>query len=414
MVNSSVMPQPLIEQDIATDAPIAVLLIEDNPGDAFLIQGMLGAVKASDLNAFQLVHVERLKDAIATLKRQPVNVILLDLSLPDSKGLQAVETLEQQFPAIPVVILTGQNDEAFATRAVHAGAQDYLIKGQVTQEVLTRSIRYAIERQSADEILRQQTLQLEQANQELNHQAQQLAAVNADLEAFNYTIAHDLRHPLAGIKTACVLLSASVGDRDAKSARYTHMIQDYSHQMAEVFEGLLQLAQLSQSPLQFQPVDLSATAQMIITQLKQQNPQHQVQVEIAPHLLVKGDSRLLWILLDHLLGNAFKFTRNSSRPSATIELGTCRLSELTDHPPSTLDHRVYYVTDNGIGFDSAHRAQVFAPFQTFAAESAGQGIGLTMARCIVNRHQGQIWYKAAPNQGATFYWTLPEGQQDSN
>lgn len=412
MIHASVMPQPLVKPDAVADASTAVLLLADHPGDACAIQGMLATASAHQ--PFHLVHVQRLQDAIIALQSQTFSVILLDLSRPGRKGLQVLEMLEEKFPAIAIVILTGQNDEAFATEAIHAGVQDYLVKDQLTQDGLVRSIRYAIERQRADEALHQQALQLERAQQKLNHQARQLAAVNADLEAFNDAIAHDLRHPLAGIKTACALLNANVDGQDTKSARYTHMIQDYSKQMAAVFEGLLQLAQLSQSPLKVQPVDLSATAQIIITQLKQQNPQHQVQCEIAPQLLVKGDSRLLWMLLEQLLGNAFKFTHNHPRHSGTIELGTCRLSDLTDYPASALDRCVYYVKDNGVGFDMAHRTQIFAPFQTVAEVNAGQGIGLTMVRSIVSRHQGQIWCKSAPNQGATFYWTLPEGQERLN
>lgn len=404
MVNSSTMTQRPASASQPAEV-ISVLLIEDNPGDAFLIQGMLGATHTG---CFQLEHVERLQDAISLLEQQSFNVILLDLSLPDSKGLQSLETLEQHSPSVPVVILTGQNDEAFATQAVHTGAQDYLVKGQVTQEVLARTIRYAIERQKSDEILRQRTLELEQANQDLQYQAQQLAAVNADLEAFNHTIAHDLRHPLAGIKTACALLTASMENQNTRASRYVHTIQDYSQQMGVVFEGLLQLAQLSHSPLQMQTVDLSATAQMIAKQLKTQDSRP-VEIAIAPRISVQGDSRLLWMLLDHLLSNAWKFTANCPQPR--IEFGSCLASDLSvaQKPlPLPDSHCVYFVKDNGTGFDMQHSDQVFAPFQQLVQNDKGQGIGLTMARCIANRHGGQLWCTAVPNRGATFYWTLSQ------
>lgn len=407
MVNSSAIAQPVPSPPLDSAPSLTVLLVEDNPGDAFLIQGMLGVVNPSD-TTFQLQHEERLQDAIATLNSQPFSVILLDLSLPDSQGLQALQTLEENAPSVPVVILTGQKDEALATQAVHAGAQDYLIKGQVTQEVLVRSIRYAIERHRSDSALRQRTLELERANLELNRQAQQLADVNADLEAFNYTIAHDLRNPLAGIKTACALLDASLGNQDSKSTRYLSMIQEYSQQMGGVFEGLLQLAQLSHSPLQMQAVDLSATAKMIMAQLRSQHPQHEMQVEIAPQMTVQGDSRLIWMLLDHLLSNAWKFTRNSKQPK--VEFGTCQSSNLPKDSKyfPTEGQPIYFLKDNGIGFDMQHSDQVFAPFKQLTQVEEGQGMGLTMARCIVNRHGGHLWCHSLPNQGVTFFWTLPQ------
>ncbi|PZD74171.1 Phytochrome-like protein cph1 [Acaryochloris thomasi RCC1774] len=404
MVNNSATVQPVLQSSAAQEA-LSVLLVEDNLGDAFLIQGMLGVVGASEAKEFQLQHVERLGDAIATLKQHPYQVILLDLSLPDSRGLQSLEQLEQVVPSVPVVILTGTNDETLATQAVNQGAQDYLVKGQITQEVLVRSIRYAIERQRTDEVLRLRTLELEETNQELKRQAQQLADANADLAAFNHTVAHDLRNPLAGIKTACALLNASLGEQDGKVTRYLGMIQDYSHQMGDVFEGLLQLAQLSHSPLQVQSVDLSATAQMIVSQLKIQHPKRQVKVAIAPQILVRGDSRLLWMLLDHLVSNAWKFTHGCQ--PANIEVGLCQSSDLPETMPCLAEQRVYFVKDNGIGFNMQHSEQVFTPFQQLTPEDEGQGIGLAMARCIVARHGGQIWCNTATGQGATFYWTLP-------
>ncbi|MEO0375061.1 MAG: ATP-binding protein [Cyanobacteria bacterium P01_A01_bin.17] len=404
MVNNSATVQSVSNSSAAQEA-LSVLLVEDNLGDAFLIQGMLGVVGASEAKEFQLQHVERLGDAIATLKRHPYQVILLDLSLPDSRGLQSLEQLEQVVPSVPVVILTGTNNETLATQAVNQGAQDYLVKGQITQEVLVRSIRYAIERQRTDEALRLRTLELEQTNHTLQLQAQQLADANADLAAFNHTVAHDLRNPLAGIKTACALLNASLGEQDMKVTRYLGMIQDYSQQMGDVFEGLLQLAQLSHSPLQVQSVDLSATAQMIVSQLKIQHPKRQVKVAIAPQILVRGDSRLLWMLLDHLLSNAWKFTYGCQ--PANIEVGLCQSSDLPETMPCLAEQRVYFVKDNGIGFNMQHSEQVFTPFQQLTPEDEGQGIGLAMARCIVARHGGQIWCNTATGQGATFYWTLP-------
>ncbi|NJM95259.1 MAG: response regulator, partial [Acaryochloridaceae cyanobacterium CSU_5_19] len=230
-INSQTTPETCSQKQV-----IQVLLIEDNPGDAFLIRGMLG-IKSTEGIDYQLTHVDQLAEALTSLQRDNYSVVLLDLSLPDSQGLATLEQVMAQAPTLPIVVFTGLDDETAAIQAVQTGAQDYLVKGQVTPGSLGHAIRYALERQENKLALQQKTAELEGLNKELRKRTLELEAANTDLEAFNYTVSHDLRNPLTGIKTGCALLSAYMGDQDPRLQKYLHTIQDYTRHMATLLEG---------------------------------------------------------------------------------------------------------------------------------------------------------------------------------
>ncbi len=391
-------------------ASIHVLLVEDNPGDAFLIQGMLGVQRSTDSIHYQLTHVDKLKDAIKALQKSDFNVILLDLSLPDSHGLATLEKVLAHAP-LPIVVFTGLDDETVAMQAVHQGAQDFLVKGQVTQGSLVHAIRYSIERQQNELALKQKTIELERLNKELRKRSLELEAANTELEAFNYTVSHDLRNPLTGIKTGCALLAAYLGEKDPRLQKYLGTIQDYTRHMATLLEGLLQLSNIGRNPIQSQSVNLSTTIQTIARQLLQQEPERNVKFVIAPQINVEGDTHLLWVALENLLGNAWKYT--SALDHAQIEFGQTTLANVNLEPLNAAEtiapnQPIYFVRDNGIGFDMGHADRIFLPFQRLSdsADFAGSGIGLSTVQRIIHCHGGQIWFNATVNQGATFYWTL--------
>lgn len=387
-----------------------VLLVEDNPGDAFLIQEQFKAAKSY---VYQLTHVEYLAQAISFLAQDSYDVILLDLSLPDSRGLETLKTLKEHSLAIPIVILSGINDEELAIQAVRQGAQDYLVKGQVQGEILVQALRYAIERKHIEEQLRTKTFQLE--------------ALNKELEAFSYMVSHDLRNPLTVIKGMSSLLKQKCDTKpgDEQEKLYVEYICQASNRMEQIIHDLLILSQVKQQDLTVIPVNVSALAHQIIEQLQQQQPSRSVKIIIQPQIIAIADKNLLNHAIENLLHNAWKYT--AERQDSCIELGVINsnplevsesLSKLNLEEIDDLNQRnrirsayrklVYFIRDNGIGFNPNTAKKLFTPFHRLdnAREFPGTGIGLAIVQSIIHRHNGRVWAKGVENMGATFYFTL--------
>jgi PAS domain S-box-containing protein len=233
----------------------------------------------------------------------------------------------------------------------------------------------------------------------------QLEAANKDLEAFSYSIAHDLRAPLSSIDGFSRMLEqTAAGELPERCQHYIGRIRAGVSQMADLTDGLLSLAHLSRASLRDEPVDLAAMARGAVASCRERAPQRSVDAQIAPALPARGDPRLLDQVMANLIGNAWKFT--SHKAQARIEVG---VASGPDEPP------VYFVRDDGAGFDMAHASKMFEAFQrmhTFA-EFEGTGIGLATVHKIVSRHGGRIWAQAAPNRGACFYFTLGEAPADA-
>lgn len=246
----------------------------------------------------------------------------------------------------------------------------------------------------------------------------QLEAANHELEAFAYSVSHDLRAPLRameGFSTA--LLSRYHDQLDEQGYHYLDRIQQASQRMGELINDLLNLSRITRSELTSQRVDLSELARAIAAELTTRDLHRQVEFVIAEPLIVQGDAHLLRIALTNLLDNAWKFS--GTRQRATIEVGRMTLADLksqgedwaTHLTPSELsDPRtaIYYVRDNGVGFDMAFAGKLFTPFQRLQAmdEFPGTGIGLAIVQRIIARHGGRVWPNAQVGQGATFYFSL--------
>jgi PAS domain S-box-containing protein len=222
---------------------------------------------------------------------------------------------------------------------------------------------------------------------------------NQELEAFSYSVSHDLRSPLNTIDGFSRLLAKQLkADSNEKSRHYLSRIQAGVAQMGQLIEDLLSLAQVSRTQLRVEPVDLSALAQKIIDEWRVREPERDVRVHIAPGLQVEGDARLLRVAMENLVGNAWKFT--SKRERADITVGQI---EAPDGLPA------YFVRDNGAGFDMAYAHKLFTAFQRLhgAQDFAGTGIGLATVSRVINRHGGRLWPDALVDQGACFYFTVP-------
>lgn len=235
-----------------------------------------------------------------------------------------------------------------------------------------------------EERVRQRTAELEEANREL--------------EAFSYSIAHDLRAPLSSIDGFSQMLDSTAGaGLPERSKHYLARIRAGVRQMGDLTDGLLSLAHFSRARLRSDAVDLAVMARATIAQLRERHPAREVDVDVASALPARGDPRLLQQVLDNLVGNAWKFT--ARRTDGRIEVVGA---------PGADGEWVYTVRDNGAGFDMTYATRMFEAFQRMhaASEFEGTGIGLAIVHKIVARHNGRIWAEAAPGQGAAFHFTL--------
>ncbi|HEY2081175.1 MAG TPA: MASE1 domain-containing protein [Verrucomicrobiae bacterium] len=269
--------------------------------------------------------------------------------------------------------------------------QTYICVATLTALVLGAAVA---ERKAAEDRFRKLNLELEHHVQQ---RTAQLEGTNKELEAFCYSVSHDLRAPLRTIRGFSeVLLEQYRPQLDARGQDYLRRTCDAGLQMDKLIEDLLKLSRLGRSEVQHAEINLSAIAQQIAGDLAKTEPGRQVQVAISPHVVAYGDERLLRLVIDNLLRNAWKFTRK--QPEARIEFGR-----------SNGEGSPYFVRDNGVGFDMQYASKLFGVFQRLhsAAEFAGTGVGLAIVQRVINRHGGRVWADAKVNSGATFYFTLP-------
>jgi PAS domain S-box-containing protein len=234
-------------------------------------------------------------------------------------------------------------------------------------------------------------------NAELGQRVSELAAANSELEAFSYSVSHDLRGPLRAIDGFSKILIEQYRERlDEQGQHYLARVRAGSQRMGQLIDDLLSLARITRAEMHRTDVDLAQVAREIVDELRRQEPRRQVGVVIAERVPARGDPRLLRAALENLIGNAWKFTGKTAVPK--IELG-CERRDGVD---------IYYVRDNGAGFDMTYVHKLFAPFQRLHEQSEfeGTGVGLATAHRIITRHGGRLWAESTLGKGATFWFTL--------
>ena len=295
--------------------------------------------------------------------------------------------------ARPVIQLAGtaravSRGRDYAVRARSSGAPDEL-------NVLINAFNDMLAQiQSRDAALQKAHNELEQRVQD---RTRELVSANRELEAFSYSVSHDLRGPIDALNGfSYVLLKQYAEKLDPQGRELIEFIRASGKRMLELIDDLLNLSRLTTSAMHLEPVNLSAVARTVTDELRRLHPERNVSLLIADVPPAQGDARLLRIVLENLLRNSWKYT--SIHPSARIEFGSSEKDE----------RRVYFVRDDGVGFDPRSANRLFHPFQRLhsPAEFPGSGIGLATVQRIIHRHGGEIWAEAAPGKGATFYFTL--------
>ena len=368
------------------DKPISILLVEDNPGDRRLICEMLAEAKSV---TFDLKYADRLQAGLGHLDENRVEVILLDLGLPDSQGLETLSKIYAQVPEVPIVVLTGLNDEMLGVQAVNKGAQDYLIKGQVDTNLLARTLRYAIERKQTEERLRQLQLQLNLSNR--------LASVGMMVEG----IAHEINNPLVSvIGFAQMLMYEDIPENTKETVR---AINDSAQRVADIVKNLLTFARQQKLERTYINVNNIIQAALDMRTYPMEISNINVTTQLDPALpSTMADATLLQQVFLNLIINAETGMKSAH--------GEGNLSIKTETVENTIQ---VSFTDDGPGIAEVNLSHLFDPF--FSTREVGQGTGLGLSVCygIVTEHNGQIHVKSELGKGAIFIVELPirQGEQ---
>jgi light-regulated signal transduction histidine kinase (bacteriophytochrome) len=313
--------------------------------------------------------------------------ILLDYNLPDMNGLEFLDTLAngEEMVRVPVVMLTGMGDEEVAQLAMKRGAQDYLVKGEMTAGNLYRAIHSAIERNTMRQALEQQSSVLEQKNQEL--------------QAFAYALAHDLRAPLRAISGfAQIIVEDYSRVLDDDGTRYVQRIVRASAQMDQLIDDLLNYTRIEHRQVRRKPVVLSYLLPQVIEGLANRIAETEAQVTLVGTFpTVYGDQTLVNQIFVNLLSNALKYHRPDVPPCVRID------AEVQGQ------WCILRVADNGIGIAEKHQKKIFTIFQRLHTEEEypGTGIGLAIVKKAVELQDGVVWVESRVDEGSTFFVKLP-------
>jgi signal transduction histidine kinase len=386
---NDVEPNQVLSQDaqtsIVSTAPTAtvpgrarprILLADDNADMREYVRRLLA-------ERYDVLAVPDGLTALAAAREKSPSLVLTDIMMPGLDGFGLLRQLRAS-PAtqdIPVILLSARAGEESAVEGLNAGADDYLTKPFSAQELMARVRTHLALAESRLEWI----TKLEQSNKEL--------------ESFSYSISHDLRTPLRAIDGfSKALLDEYSGKLDEHACHYLQRVRTAAQRMSTLINDLLDLSRVSRGALQKESINLTELARSIVADLQSKEPARKVAIDIAEGLSATADRRLVTIVLGSLLGNAWKYT--AKEPTAQIAVG----QEHKGH------ESVFYVRDNGVGFDMAYANNLFEPFRRLHHDSEfeGTGVGLATAQRVISRHGGRIWAEAAVRAGATFYFTLGE------
>jgi signal transduction histidine kinase/HPt (histidine-containing phosphotransfer) domain-containing protein len=360
--------------------PVDVLLVEDSEADARLL---LEALREAN-GRFRVRHVETLEDALGCIRSDPLpDTILLDLSLPDSRGIETLDRVIAAAPHLPILVLTGLDDEAIATEAIRKGAQDYLVKGEVNGLLVRRAIRYARQRKQMEE---------------------ELKKADAAKRQFLANISHELRTPMNSILGMVELVLGEALSPRARDCLQT--AKESADTLLELLDELLDFSRIEAGALELESVPFSPakTVEKVIKTLRMRAGEKGLDLscEVAddvPERAVGDPLRLRQVLLN-LVANAIKFTRRG-------KIAVRAAVESQDAAETCLR---FSVSDTGIGISSEDQQRIFAPFTQADASPTrrhgGSGLGLAIASSLVNMLGGRIWVESRPGQGSTFYFTV--------
>ncbi len=353
-----------------------ILLADDNPEMREYITRLLG-------DRYEIRAVADGRLALQAAREEPrPELVLSDVMMPNLDGFGLLEELRKDpsTKTLPVILLSARAGEESSIEGLYAGADDYLVKPFSARELRAR-VRTHLEMAA---LRRTWALELERSNREL--------------EAFSYSVAHDLRAPLRAIDGySHMLLTDHASSLDAEGHRKLRAVSEGAKKMGRLIEDLLSLSRLGRAALDPIRFDMTELAREVMSELVARSPGRKIQIALEPLGEARGDRNLLRQVWVNLIGNAIKYT--GRKEEALIQIGAS---------PSAKE-ATYWIKDNGAGFDMEHAQKLFGVFQRLHSERdfEGTGIGLTLVKRIVTRHGGRVWAEGAPEAGATFSFALP-------
>jgi signal transduction histidine kinase len=358
---------------------IKLLLVDDDAGDRKIVK--LALSRSSNIVDFNIETAETLSEATGCLKNKDYDVVLLDLGLPDSRGINTVQKILEANPNVPIVVLTGLADEELGLKAIEKGAEDYLVKGKSIEHTLVRIIRYAIERKKVEEKLKQ--------------------AIETKSQ-FMSVVSHELRVPLASIKESIAIVSDGLAGKITKEQRNCLDIARRNiDRLNKLIGDLLDLHKLEAGKMNFEIQDNNANEiakEVYDTMLPSTKGKGiDLILELDGSLpMVRFDKDKITQLLSNLVNNAIKFTKEghiaitTSKREDTIQVS---------------------VSDTGCGIKKEDLPRLFHEFEQLETngveKTRGTGLGLAISKEIITRHNGEIWAESEVGKGSTFFFTLP-------
>jgi hypothetical protein len=409
------------------DSAVVVLIAEDSPTQAQRLRHTL------ERHGYRVTSAANGRAALQEARARRPTLIISDIMMPEMDGYQLCRQIKSdpQLRDVPIILVTTLSDPQDVVRGLECGADNFITKPYEETYLLSR-IRFMLANDgmhshdrgeagvdinlngqrhliTADraQILNlllstydaavQRNQELVRAKDDLRAANSALQATNKELEAFSYSVSHDLRAPLRTIDGfSRSLLEDHADGLDEVARDLLQRSRNACVRMGHLIDDLMKLSQVARSEMCAEETDLSALARSIGVELQKNERGRQVGFHIADGLVASGDPRLLRIVLENLLGNAWKFT--ARRKEAMIEVGMAQQEA----------ERVFFVRDNGAGFNMAYARNLFGAFQRLhsANDFPGTGVGLATVQRIIHRHGGRIWAEGEVNVGATFYFTL--------
>ncbi len=403
------------------------MVVEDSRSQAMMLKSLL---KKHD---YEVRDFENGITALEAARKEAPILIISDVVMPEMDGYEFCENVKnsRELREIPFILLTTLQDSMDIIKGLQAGSDNFITKpfdpkyllsrinyllanrelrdqgtSDLVLEIMFNGQKYAINserKQILDLLLSvyenaiQQNHQLMEAQSELRRSNEHLLTLNRDLEAFSYTISHDLRTPLNHISMSAQLLYQHYMDKlDEAGASYVETIHSTTRSMAEMINDLLQFSRTGTINIHPQAIDLSEMCLKVMQWIHQDNPDRKIEIKVEENMSLNADHSLLMVVVKNLLGNAWKYTSKTKNP-------VIRVYQIKKD-----NETVFCVSDNGAGFEQAKASNLFTPFVRLHTQEdfPGTGVGLATAKRIIERHGGKIWAEGETGKGASFFFTI--------